>query len=50
MSMLAATYGTRLKIKADGADAAEAVEALRDLVEVKKFNEPIPEEKKQQIP
>ena len=50
MSMLAATYGTRLKIKAEGADAAEAVEALRELVEVKKFNEPIPEEKKQQIP
>ncbi len=35
MSMLAATYGTRLKIKAEGVDAAEAVEALRELVEVK---------------
>jgi phosphocarrier protein HPr len=48
MSMLAATYGTRLKIKAEGADANEAVEAIRELVEVKKFDEPTPEEKKQQ--
>ena len=48
MSMLAATYGTRLKIKAEGADAAEAVEALRELVEVKKFDEPTPEEKSRQ--
>jgi phosphotransferase system HPr-like phosphotransfer protein len=45
MSMLAATYGTRLKIKAEGADASGAVEALRELVEVKKFGEPTPEEK-----
>jgi len=49
MSMLAATYGTRLKIKAEGVDAAEAVEALRELVEVKKFNEPTPEEKSKQM-
>ena len=48
MSMLAATCGTRLKIKAEGADAAEAVEALRELVEVKKFDEPTPEEKSRQ--
>jgi phosphotransferase system HPr (HPr) family protein len=48
MSMLAATYGTKLKIKADGADAPEAVEALRELVEVKKFGEPTPEEKNRQ--
>jgi phosphocarrier protein HPr len=48
MSMLAATYGTKLKIKAEGADAAEAVEALRELVEVKKFGEPTPEEKNRQ--
>ncbi|MGD0551100.1 MAG: HPr family phosphocarrier protein [Sedimentisphaerales bacterium] len=48
MSMLAATCGTRLKIKAEGADAAEAVEALRELVEVKKFGEPTPEEKSRQ--
>ena len=50
MSMLAATYGAKLKIKAEGADAAEAVEALRELVEVKKFGEPTPEEKNQQVP
>ena len=45
MSMLAATCGTRLKIKAEGADAGEAAEALRELVEVKNFGEPTPEEK-----
>jgi phosphocarrier protein HPr len=48
MSMLAATYGSRLKIRAEGTDAPEAVEALRDLVEVKKFGEPTPEEKNRQ--
>jgi len=45
MSMLAATCGTKLKIKADGPDAAEAIKVLQDLVEVKKFGEPTPEEK-----
>ena len=45
MSILAATCGTRLKIKAEGADAGEAAEALRELVEVKHFGEPTPEEK-----
>jgi len=49
MSMLAATCGTRLKIKAEGTDAKEAVEALRELVEVKKFGEPTPEEKNWQV-
>jgi phosphocarrier protein HPr len=44
MSMLAATCGTRLSIKAEGEDAAKAVEALRELVEAKKFGEPTPEE------
>ena len=39
MSMLAATCGTRLTLKASGADAAEALEALRDLVEIKQFDE-----------
>jgi len=48
MSMLAATCGTRLKVKAEGADAAEAIEALRELVEVRKFGEPTPEEKSRQ--
>jgi phosphocarrier protein len=39
MSMLAATCGTRLKIRAEGADADKAIEALRDLVETKQFDE-----------
>lgn len=42
MSMLAATCGTRLTIKAEGADAQQAIEALRQLVEVKMFDEPAP--------
>ncbi|MGA2171428.1 MAG: HPr family phosphocarrier protein [Sedimentisphaerales bacterium] len=49
MSILAATCGTRLKIRAEGADAGEALEALRELVEVKKFGEPTPEEKSRQV-
>jgi len=49
MSMLAATCGTRLKIRAEGADAGNAVEALRELVEVKHFGEPTPEEKARQV-
>ena len=46
MSMLAATYGTKLKIKAEGPDSKEAIDALIDLVEVKKFDEPSPTDKK----
>jgi len=46
MSMLAATHGTRLKIKAEGADAQQAVNALRELVEEKMFNEPPPDNQK----
>ena len=46
MSMLAATCGTKLKIKAEGADAKEAIEALRELVEDKHFDEPTPKKKK----
>ena len=42
MSMLAATCGTRLEIRAEGLDADKAVEALRELVEVKLFDEPPP--------
>lgn len=42
MSMLAATCGTKLKIKAEGADAQQAVDALRKLVEEKMFDEPPP--------
>ncbi|MFA5238500.1 MAG: HPr family phosphocarrier protein [Phycisphaerae bacterium] len=44
MSMLAATCGTRLKIKAEGEDAQQAIDALRELVEVKHFDEPAPDE------
>lgn len=40
MSMLAATSGTSLKIRAEGQDAQEAIEALRELVEDKMFDEP----------
>lgn len=42
ISMLAATVGTKLKIKAEGHDADELIEALRDLVEEKMFDEPPP--------
>lgn len=42
MSMLAATYGTRLNIRAEGARAEEAVCALRELVETRMFDEPPP--------
>lgn len=42
MSMLAATCGTKLKIKAVGPDAREAINALRELVEQKHFDEPTP--------
>ena len=40
MSMLAATCGTKLKITAEGSDAADATEALQELVEQKHFDEP----------
>ena len=46
MSMLAATCGTRLIIKAEGADAQQAVDALRELVEEKHFDEPVPGKRK----
>jgi phosphocarrier protein HPr len=39
ISMLAATCGTKLQLKAEGVDASEAVEALRKLVEEKMFGE-----------
>lgn len=42
MSMLAATCGTRLHIRAEGPDAEKAVEALRELVETRMFGEPPP--------
>lgn len=43
MSMLAATYGTKLKIVAEGRGAKKAVEALKLLVEVRMFDEPPPD-------
>jgi len=42
ISMLAATCGTKLKIRAKGPDAREAINALRELVEEKHFDEPTP--------
>ena len=42
MSMLAATCGTKLKIKAEGTDAKRVIDALRELVEEKHFDEPTP--------
>jgi phosphocarrier protein HPr len=39
MSMLAATCGTRLTVRAEGAEADKALEALRELVEIKQFDE-----------
>jgi len=46
MSMLAASYGTKLQIKAEGLDAEKAIDALRELVEKKHFGEPEPGDKK----
>jgi phosphocarrier protein HPr len=46
MSMLAATCGTTLTIKAEGLDAQQAIDALRQLVEVRMFDEPPPKNKK----
>jgi len=43
ISMLAATCGTKLKVRAKGPDAQEAVNALKELVEEKHFDEPTPE-------
>ncbi len=45
MSMLAATYGTRLTIKTEGDDAQKALDALRQLVEEKMFDESSPKKK-----
>jgi len=40
MGTLAAIYGTHLTIRAQGPDAEQAVDALRELVEVRMFDEP----------
>ncbi len=45
MSMLAATYGTRLQVRAEGPGADKAIDALRNLVETRLFGEPPPEGK-----
>ena len=42
MSILAATCGTKLKIKAEGSDAQKVIDALRVLVEDKLFGESAP--------
>jgi len=42
ITMLAATFGTKLRIKAKGPDARAAIEALRELVEEQHFDEPTP--------
>ena len=42
ITMLAATCGTKLRIKAKGPDARKAIEALRELVEKQHFDEPTP--------
>jgi len=47
MSMLAATCGTKLQIKTEGPDAEKAINALRELVEHKHFDEPTPGEQKE---
>jgi len=43
MSMLAATCGTKLKIRAEGDDAEAATNALQELVENEHFGEPLPQ-------
>lgn len=45
MSMLAATCGTKLTVRAMGSDAKEAIDAIVLLVEEKKFDEAGPNEK-----
>jgi len=42
MSMLAATCGTKLKIRAEGSHPEKVIGALRELVEDKMFDEPPP--------
>jgi len=44
MTMLAATCGTRLTIRAQGSDAQEAVAALKELVEEQLLKESAPAE------
>ena len=41
MSMLAATCGTKLMVRATGSDAKIALDSLKELVEDKHFDEPL---------
>ena len=45
VSMLAASCKTKLRIRAEGLDAQEAIKALQELVEEKHFDEPTPNRK-----
>lgn len=49
VTMLAAVCGTKLKIKAQGADAKEAVEELYKLIEEKMFDETPPKGKETSV-
>ncbi|MCE5341671.1 MAG: HPr family phosphocarrier protein [Planctomycetaceae bacterium] len=40
MAMLAAAAGTKLKVTAEGVDAQAATDALKELIEVRMFDEP----------
>lgn len=44
ITMLAATFGTKLKVRAEGHDARDAIDALQELVEDKHFDEPAPKQ------
>ncbi len=44
VTVLAATCGTKLKIKTEGTNAKQAIEALKELVEQKLFAESAPDE------
>ncbi|MHC4187043.1 MAG: HPr family phosphocarrier protein [Planctomycetota bacterium] len=46
MTILAATYGTKLKVKAKGLDAQQAIQALKKLVEEILFTNPELEQEK----
>ncbi len=46
VTMLAATFGTKLRIKAEGPDARDAVDAQRELVGDKHFEEPTPKQER----
>jgi phosphotransferase system HPr (HPr) family protein len=46
MTILAATYGTKLKVKAKGSDAKEAIQALKKLVEEILLTKPEPDKEK----